>query len=288
MPLTGTSSWPSNTPSLADLKEMARRNRIDTADMFMAAGNGHFGSCYSCTEIVVALYFGLMRIDPERPDWPDRDRFVLGKGHAAPTLYSALIRRGFLPEAWIGEFETSVGSRLMTHPSRRYQRGVDVSQGALGHGLSVGVGMALAGQIDERDYNVYVLMGDGETNEGSVWEAAASAAKFQLGNLVGIVDRNGLMVDGRLSDVMPMEPMEDKWRAFGWETMRVDGHDLTALLEALGPRRTDLAKRPRMVLADTVKGKGVSFMENARSWHADTITAAQYERVIAELAEPLA
>jgi transketolase len=147
--------------------------------------------------------------------------------------------------------------------------------------------MALAGQMDGRDYNVYVLMGDGETNEGSVWEAAASAAKFGLGNLIGIVDCNGLTVDGRLAEVMPMEPMEDKWRAFGWDVARVDGHDLPVLLETLAPRRSGLDAKPRMVLADTVKGKGISFMEHVRSWHADTITPAQYERVIAELAEPL-
>jgi transketolase len=158
---------------LDELKEMARVNRVDTTEMFTAAGNGHFGSCFSCTEILTVLYFALMRVDPARPDWPDRDRFVMAKGHAAPTLYSALIRRGFMPEEWIPEFENRVGARLMTHPSRRYQPGVDASQGSLGHGLPVAVGMALAGQMDGRDYRVYALMGDGETNEGSVWEAAA-------------------------------------------------------------------------------------------------------------------
>lgn len=274
--------------SIDRLKELARQNRIDATEMFMAAGNGHFGSCFSCTEIVVALYFALMRIDPEQPDWPDRDRFIMGKGHAAPTLYSALIRRGFIPEEWIGEYETAVGSRLMTHPSRRYQRGVDMSGGALGHGLSVGVGMALAGKIDRRDYNTYVLMGDGEINEGSVWEAAASAAKFRLGNLVGIVDCNGLSVDGRLAEVMPMEPLVDKWRAFGWEVMRIDGHDFPSLLDALAPQRAGHDAPPRMVIADTVKGKGVSFMEHVRGWHADVITREQYGRVIQELAVPLA
>lgn len=271
---------------LDGLKEMARLNRLDTARMFMAAGNGHFGSCYSCTEIVTALYFALMRVDPTRPDWPDRDRFIMGKGHAAPTVYSALIRRGFMPEAWMDEYETAVGVKLMTHPSRRYQPGIDASQGSLGHGLSIGVGMALAGRQDGRDYNVYVLMGDGETNEGSVWEAAASAAKFGLGNLIGVVDCNGLTVDGRLADVMPMEPMEEKWRAFGWEVSRIDGHELSSLLEALRPRRSERHGRPRMVLADTVKGKGVSFMEHVRSWHADTITQVEYDRLIAELTGP--
>jgi len=271
--------------SLNDLAEMARVNRRDVARMFMAAGNGHFGSCYSCTEIVTALYFALMRVDAARPDWPDRDRFILAKGHAAPTLYSALIRRGFMPEDWMDEFEVKVGARLMTHPSRRYQPGVDASQGALGHGLSIGVGMALAGKIDARDHAVYVLMGDAEIHEGSVWEAAMSAAKFRLGNLTAIIDRNGFCVDGRVDDVMPVEPLADKWQAFGWDVIRLDGHDLTALLTALAPRRDAIEGRPRMIIADTVKGKGVSFMEDVRSWHSDAISPEQYACVLEELGE---
>jgi transketolase len=173
----------------------------------------------------------------------------------------------------------------MTHPSRRYQPGVDSSQGALGHGLSIGVGMALAGRYDGRDYATFVLMGDGETNEGSVWEAAAAAAKFGLGSLVGIIDCNRLSVDGRLADIMPMEPMADKWRAFGWDVVRVDGHDLPALLDALQPQRGGQGA-PRMVLADTVKGKGVSFMEDQRAWHSDVINAEQYRLVLADLGAP--
>jgi transketolase len=270
---------------VAGLREMARVNRVDAARMFMAAGNGHFGSCFSCAEIVTALYFAVMNVDPAEPDWPDRDRFILGKGHAAPTLYSALIRRGFMPEEWIDEFEARVGVKLMTHPSRRYQPGVDASQGALGHGLSVGVGMALAGKLDRRDYRVFVLMGDGETHEGSVWEAAASAAKFRLDNLVGIVDYNRLCVDGSIEEVMPMEPMAAKWQAFGWDTIEVDGHDFPALLGAF--ERPVGGGRPRMVIAHTIKGKGVSFMEDVRSWHSDVITQEQFGRVLAELGEPL-
>lgn len=268
------------------LPAMARQNRIDVARMFMAAGNGHFGSCYSCTEIITALYFSLLRVDAEHPDWPERDRFIMGKGHAAPTLYSALVRRGFMPEQWMDEYETRVGVRLMTHPSRRYQPGVDASQGSLGHGLSVGVGMALAGQRAGSDYNVYVLMGDGEVNEGSVWEAAMAGAKFGLGNLVGIVDCNRLSVDGPLADVMPIEPLADKWAAFGWEVERIDGHDFGALLAALAPRRSTGKARPRAVICDTVKGQGVSFMADVRSWHADAITPAQYRQVLEELGQP--
>lgn len=265
------------------LADMARQNRIDTARMFMAAGNGHFGSCYSCADIVTVLYFAIMRLDPSNPAWPNRDRFLLSKGHAAPTLYSALIRRGFLPEEWIDEYETHVGSRLMTHPSRRYQPGVDASLGALGHGLSIGIGMALAARMDRLDYVTYVLMGDGEINEGSVWEAAMAAAKFGLGNLVGIVDSNGLSVDGHVADVMPMEPLVDKWRAFGWDVSRIDGHDLAALEQALAPKRDQTLTRPRMIIADTIKGKGVTFMENVRSWHSDAITPAQFAAALAEL-----
>jgi transketolase len=262
---------------------MARLNRLDTTEMFMAAGNGHFGSCFSCAEIITVLYFAILRVDARRPDWPDRDRFVMAKGHAAPTLYSALIRRGFMPEDWIKEYETRVGARLMTHPSRRYQSGVDTSQGALGHGLSIAVGMALAGRIDAKDYCVYALMGDGEINEGSVWEAAAAAAKFRLQNLIAIIDRNRYSVDGLVEDVMPMEPITAKWQAFGWEVTTIDGHDIDALLAALDPHREIDGGRPRLVIAETVKGKGVSFMENVRSWHADTISQDQYDRIVAEL-----
>ncbi len=265
------------------LADMAQQNRIDTARMFKAAGNGHFGSCYSCADIVTVLYFATLRIDPTNPDWPDRDRFLLSKGHAAPTLYSALIRRGFIPEDWIAEYETHVGARLMTHPSRRYQAGVDASLGSLGHGLSIGVGMALAARLDHKDYMTYVLMGDGEINEGSVWEAAMAAAKYGLGNLVGIIDNNGLCVDGRTDDVMPMGSLVDKWLSFGWEVSRVDGHDLNALLQVLAPRRLMGHDRPHMVIADTVKGKGVSFMEDVRSWHSDSISNTQYAMAMAEL-----
>jgi len=281
-------SGPFQSTSIERLREIARINRIDTANMFMAAGNGHFGSCFSCAEILSALYFSVMRVDVERPQWDNRDRFVMSKGHAAPALYSALIRRGFMPEEWVHEFESSVGVKLMTHPSRRYQRGVDASAGALGHGLSVGVGMALAGQMDERDYRVYVLMGDGEIQEGAVWESAACAAKYKLNRLVGIIDANGFCVDGTIEQVMPMESLRDKWEAFGWEVAEIDGHDFTCLLPALDITRNSPTGRPRMVVARTVKGRGVSFMENVRSWHADAITQQQYALVMAELQNPLA
>lgn len=273
--------------TLADLAEAARINRIDTMDMFAAAGNGHYGSCFSCAEIVTALYFNVMRLDPARPDWPERDRFVLGKGHAAPTLYSALIRRGYMPEHWIHEFEAKVGVKLMTHPSRRYQPGVDASGGALGHGLSIGVGMALAGKIDRRDYRSFVLLGDGEIQEGSVWEAFASAAKYRLGHLVAIIDANGLSVDGTLDDVMPMEPLADKLAAFGWEVVECDGHDLAALLRVLDIGRDRLDAAPRAIIARTVKGRGVSFMENVRRWHADVLTPDEDRLARAELTRPL-
>lgn len=265
------------------LREMARVNRIDVARMFMACGNGHFGSCYSCTEIVTALYFAVMRVDATRPDWPDRDRFVLGKGHAAPTLYSALIRRGFMPEDWIEEFENVVGARLMTHPSRRYQPGIDVSGGALGHGLSIACGMALAGRLDHRDYRVFALLGDGELHEGSVWEAAAFAPKHRLDNLVAIVDRNGLCVDGRAEDILPLEPLADRWTSFGWEVVEADGHDLARLIEVTDVPRASGSGRPRVVIAHSVKGRGVTFMEDVRSWHSDVISPAQYEATLAEL-----
>lgn len=283
-----TRARPFQPMSIDGLREMARINRVDAANMFMAAGNGHFGSCFSCAEILSALYFSVMRIDVERPQWHDRDRFIMSKGHAAPALYSALIRRGFMPEEWIDEFESKVGVKLMTHPSRRYQRGVDASAGALGHGLSIGVGMALAGQMDRRDYRVYVLMGDGEIHEGSVWEAAACAAKYKLDQLVAIVDANGWCVDGSLDQVLPMESLRAKWEAFGWEVVELDGHDFPRLLPALDVARNRGFGKPRVVIARTIKGRGVSFMENVRSWHSDAITQEQYAMVMAQLQKPLA
>lgn len=265
------------------LREMARISRLDVAAMFIAAGNGHFGSCYSCTEIVTALYFAVMRVDATCPDWPDRDRFILSKGHAAPTLYSALIRRGFLPEAWINEYEVAVGAKLMTHPSRRYQAGVDASQGALGHGLSMACGMALAGKLDDLDYRVYALLGDGELHEGSVWEAAAFGSKYQLDNLIGIVDRNELCVDGWVEDILPLEPLAERWTSFGWQVIEIDGHDFDQLNKALNVPRQSGCGRPRLIIAHTIKGKGVSFMEGVRSWHADVVTRSQYDRICEEL-----
>lgn len=280
---------PASLPmSLEGLREMARVNRVDCTNMFRAAGNGHFGSCFSCTEILTALYFAVLRVDAERPQWADRDRFIMSKGHAAPSLYSALIRRGFMPEEWIDEYESRVGVKLMTHPSRRYQSGVDASAGALGHGLSIGVGMALAGRMDKLDYRVYVLLGDGEIHEGSIWEAAASASKYGLDQLVAVVDANGFCVDGTLDEVMPMESLAAKWEAFGWEAIEVDGHDFSVLLPALDIPRDRGTTRPRAVIARTVKGRGVSFMENVRSWHADAITPEQYGQAISELRTPLA
>jgi transketolase len=269
--------------SIDGLREMARINRLDTVEMYMTAGNGHFGGCFSCAEILTALYFAVLRVDADRPDWAERDRFLMSKGHAAPALYSALIRRGFIPQAWIHEYEAHVGARLMTHPSRRYQPGVDASGGALGHGLSLGVGMALAGRLDARDYRVYVLLGDGELHEGSVWEAAACAAKYRLDRLVAIVDANGLCVDGKVEEVLPMEPLRAKWEAFGWEALELDGHDFEALLPALDIPRGPRGGRPRLIVARTVKGRGVSFMEHARRWHADTISREDYRRAVIEL-----
>ncbi|MDY7579407.1 transketolase [Herbaspirillum sp. RTI4] len=284
---SAASAMPFVPLSVDQLREMARINRIDCTDMYMAAGNGHFGSSFSCAEILTALYFSVMRVDPDNPEWADRDRHIFSKGHAAPTVYSALIRRGFMPAQWMQEFETKVGVRLMTHPSRRYQPGLDLSTGALGHGLSVGVGMALAAKMDRKDYRVFVLMGDGEIHEGSVWEAGASAAKYKLDNLVAIIDRNGLCVDGRAEDVMPMEPLKQRWEAFGWETFEVDGHDIPTLLKHLDVPRSGGSGKPRMLIAKTIKGKGVSFMEDVRGWHADVITPEQYACVMEELKEPL-
>jgi transketolase len=262
---------------------MAARIRRHVVTMFKVAGHGHFGGSLSCVDIVTALYFGgILNVRPAEPRWEDRDRLVVSKGHGAPAVYGALCERGYFPSAWIGAYET-LGANLSTHPNMRTIPGIDISSGALGHGLSLGVGMALASQMDHKSYRVFVLLGDGECNEGSVWEAAMAANKYRLGRLIAIVDRNGLCVGGPTERVMPMEPLAEKWEAFGWAVHEVDGHDLLALLETFRLLKEADGARPAVVLARTVKGRGVSFMENKREWHGHSISDEQYRLALQEL-----
>ncbi|WP_177224003.1 transketolase [Neomoorella thermoacetica] len=260
----------------------ARRIRRDIVRMVGAAGSGHPGGSLSAVEIMTALYFKVMRLDPERPDWPERDRFVLSKGHAAPVLYAALAERGFFA---VDKLDTlrRLGSPLQGHPDRKSLPGVEVSTGSLGHGLAVANGMALAGRLDGRDYRVYVLLGDGELEEGMVWEGAMAAAHYRLDNLTAIVDHNHLQIDGRVEEVMSPEPVADKFRAFGWEVMTIDGHDFGQILDAL-ERAREVKGKPTVIIAETIKGKGVSFMENQAGWHGKAPKPEEVEKALAELA----
>ncbi|CAA7599704.1 1-deoxy-D-xylulose-5-phosphate synthase [Acididesulfobacillus acetoxydans] len=266
-----------------ELKRMANRLRQDILTMLVPAKSGHPGGSLSAAEIVTVLYFREMRLRPQEPHWSERDRFVLSKGHAAPVLYAALAEKGYFPrEELLGLRQT--GRMLQGHPDMKKTPGVDMSTGSLGQGLSAANGMALAGKLDKKDYRVYVLLGDGEMAEGQVWEAAMASAHFKLDNLTAILDLNGLQIDGRTDEVMSSAPLPEKWRAFGWHVIEVDGHDVGALQRALAEARTT-AGRPTILIAKTVKGKGVSFMENAVGWHGAAPNAEQGQQGLKELRE---
>ncbi len=266
---------------LRHLEEKARSIRIDIIRMLAEAGSGHPGGSLSGVEIVTALFFHVLRLRPEEPEWPERDRFILSKGHAAPLLYAALAERGFFPREELLTLR-KLGSRLQGHPVRNKAPGVEASTGSLGQGLSVGLGIALAGRLDRRDYRVYVLLGDGESEEGQVWEAAMAAAHYRAGNLTAILDFNGLQIDGRIQEVMSPLPLPEKWEAFGWAVREVDGHDFRELLEAFEWAK-GVHDRPSMIIARTVKGKGVSFMEDVADWHGKAPSREQAEQALGEL-----
>ncbi len=267
---------------IAELKEKAAVIRRHIIRMLAKAGSGHPGGSLSAADIVTVLYFKEMNLRPEDPYWPDRDRFVLSKGHAAPLLYAALAERGYFP---VEELMTlrRLGSRLQGHPDAKKLPGVEVSTGSLGQGLAAANGMALAARLDGKNYRVYVLLGDGELQEGMVWEAAMAAAHYKLDNLVAFVDYNGLQIDGPVNEIMSVEPLVDKWRAFGWHTLAIDGHDYGQILDALAEARM-VKGRPVAVIAKTVKGKGVSFMEGKVDWHGKAPTPEEAERALTELA----
>ena len=280
--MAGSSTEAKFDLSVPDLEKMAKQLRRHVITMIATAGSGHPGGSLSAADIVTALYFKVMRHDPKNPQWPDRDRFVLSKGHAAPILYAALAECGYFP---VEELSTlrKLGSRLQGHTDRRLTPGVEMSAGSLGQGLSYGIGIALAGKLDKRDYHVYVLLGDGECEEGQVWEAAMFAPHFQTDNLTAIVDHNGIQLDGRCCDVMGIEPLADKWRAFNWHVIDVDGHDINQILQAL-KKAGDIKGKPTVIIAHTVKGKGVSFMENNVDFHGKAPNPQQTEQALKELA----
>ncbi len=274
-----TAQRPADLEYLAD---RARFIRLETVRLTRIAGAGHYGGTFSAAELLAALYYYKLRIDPSRPDWADRDRFVLSKGHAAIGLYPVLADLGYFDPADLDSY-TRIGSPFGDHPDMRKVRGIDFSSGSLGHGLSIGLGMALGARVANRDYRVYVLVGDGELAEGQVWEAAMAAGHFRLGSLVCIVDRNELCIDGPTEDVMAVEPIGDRFASFGWEVQRVDGHDLGAVTRALDNTDDDPHSPPHVLIAETVKGKGVRRMERDLGWHVGNLGPADYDAVIAEL-----
>lgn len=267
---------------IIELQRIANDLRCLVVRMIHCAGSGHPGGALSAADVIAALYFSVLRIDPARPEWPDRDRFVLSKGHACPVLYAALARRGYFPEEELWTLR-KLGSRLQGHPDVRKTPGIDATTGSLGHGISAACGLALAGKINRQGYRVYTMIGCGESQEGQVWEAAMFAAHYRLDNLAAIVDYNRLQLDGSLGTIMEIEPLAEKWRAFGWRVLEIDGHDLPKILEALKVVQQTTGK-PTVIIARTVKGKGVSFMENQVKWHAGGITDGQLEQALNDLA----
>jgi transketolase len=265
-----------------DLARVARRIRRHIITIIGNAGSGHPGGSLSAVDIVTTLYWKVMRHKPADPHWADRDRFILSKGHAAPMLYAVLAECGYLP---VSELTTlrQMDSRLQGHADRTATPGVEMSSGSLGQGLSFAIGVALAGNLDHRDYRTYVLLGDGECNEGQVWEAAMAAAHFRLDNLVAIVDHNGLQIDGPTCEVMNTDPLDKKWEAFGWHVIEVDGHNFARLYQAFKKAGT-VKGHPTVIIAATVKGKGVSFMENAVGFHGKAPNKEETAMALKELA----
>lgn len=271
-----------NEQTLQRLESTAKDIRNNIVEMIGEAKSGHPGGSLSAVEIVTYLYFEAMTIDPMEPNWADRDRFVLSKGHAAPVLYAALAQRGFFP---LEELQTlrKLGSKLQGHPDMKKVKGVDMSTGSLGTGFSTCIGMALASRLDKRDNYIYTLLGDGELQEGQVWEAAMAAGHYGLDHLIAFVDNNGLQIDGNIADVLSPEPIDAKFAAFGWHVQVIDGHDFEAIAQGIAEAKKTPGK-PHVLIAHTVKGKGVSFMENQASWHGSAPSAEQVAQAKSELA----
>ncbi len=266
---------------MSELKSVANQIRQDIVVMVNAAGSGHPGGSLSASEILTALYFGEMNIDPKEPKLESRDRFVLSKGHAAPVVYAALARRGYFDTSELINLR-KLGHMLQGHPNMEYVPGIDMSTGSLGQGISAASGMALAAKVDNTDVRTYTLLGDGELNEGLVWEAMMFAAHYKLDNLLAVVDYNGLQIDGANEDVMGIAPLDKKFESFGWHVITIDGHNFEEIFAAFETAKT-IKGKPTVVIAKTVKGKGVSFMENQASWHGTAPSAEQLEKAIEEL-----
>jgi transketolase len=267
--------------STAELKEMAKKLRRHVITMIATAGSGHPGGSLSAADIITALYFKVLRYNPENPQWPARDRFILSKGHAAPILYAALAEAGYFPVAELATLR-KLDSRLQGHTDRKLTPGVEMSAGSLGMGLSFAIGVALAARLDSKTYWTYVLLSDGECEEGQTWEAALSAAHFKLDNLTAVVDCNGMQLSGWTRDIMNLEPFTRKWQAFGWHTIDIDGHDFDQLLAAFH-KAEKMQGKPTVIIARTIKGKGVSFMENNVAFHGNAPTPEEAKKALKEL-----
>jgi len=269
----------------AELRETARHIRAEIVRMIHAGGSGHPGGSLSAADIVAVLYFHSMNIRPEDPSWPQRDRFILSKGHACPVLYAALAHRGYFDHDTQWSLR-AIGSCLQGHPDMRKCAGCDMTSGSLGQGLSVAVGMALGLRLDGNSGRMYVVLGDGEIQEGQVWEAAMAAAHYKLDRITAFVDFNGLQVDGPTAEIMEVRPIPDKWRAFGWHVVEIDGHSVEEIAAAVDEAKRTQG-RPTCIVARTIKGKGVSFMENEVDWHGMAISDEQLARALSDLGEAL-
>lgn len=272
---------PTATQSPTDLKSLARDMRVDIIRMIEAAGNGHPGGSLSVIDILTVLYWKFLKHDPKNPDWAERDRFILSKGHACPALYAVMSKRGYFPHDVLLTLR-KLGSPLQGHPDRMRLPGIEFSTGSLGQGLSVAVGMALAAKMDKKDWKTYVVLGDGEMQEGQNWEAFMSAPKWKLDNLIMILDHNNGQIDGPVEQVMSIEPVADKLRAFNWNVQLVDGHDLDAVEKALRNAQA-LGGKPHAIIAKTIKGKGVSFMENNIAWHGNAPKKEDADKAVKEI-----
>jgi transketolase len=269
-----------NTETIQNLTEKARDIRRHILMMVSRANSGHVGGSLGATELVVALYYHLMNHRPAEPSWPDRDRFILSKGHCTPVIYAALADSGYFP---VGDLDTfrRPGSHLQGHPYQPKTPGIEVSTGTLGLGISTGVGMALAAKLRGQQHYYYILCGDGEIQEGQVWEAAMFANKYKLDNVIAFVDRNYLQSDGDSEKVMPLDPLAPKWESFGWQVYEIDGHDFQQIIDTVEEAKQ--AAKPVMIIARTIKGKGVSFMENDNKWHGNPPNATELAAALAEL-----
>lgn len=269
-------------PDIGALQEKARLLRKEIIEMTTKAGSGHPSSSMSAVEVIVSLYFGgVLRQKPSEPQWPDRDRFVLSKGHGVPAQYAALAEAGYFPKEWLNDLR-QIGAPLEGHPNVHSTPGIEACTGSLGQGLSIGVGMALAGWLDKKDFNVFVMTGDGEIDEGQIWEAAASASKYKLPNLVWIIDQNGFQQTGATGDILPMEPLAAKAEAFGWHARVINGNDMAEALNALQEARA-WKDGPYCLISKTKKGAGVSFVEGDFSYHGKPLTQEETERALEEL-----